>query len=325
MSFVPPEFRKGTVLPSEVAIETVFGCNASCPMCFIDQPTERSKRVMKMDVFKRVVADLEPHKEHITRFDMWSLGEPFIDPYLEERVGHVKDLGFNHVAVSTNADLMTPDRADLLMEMGLDTLIISIDGTTADVHQELRPGTHFDLVIEHAKEAIRIRDDKDYGTRFLIRFIEQEPNAHQWKEYLRYWESHLSQERKDNACRYRQHNYGGYTGDKESMLGDEINDEMERMPCRYVYETLQVLSDGSLCLCPADFLHASMGIGDVHKSGPIEAFNGKRYREIRELHACGSKNDMKICKDCTILYSMYDREFLWEMKSHTHVPRRLRV
>lgn len=325
MSFEPPEFRTGTVLPSEVAIETVFGCNASCPMCFIDQPTERQKRVMKMEVFERVVADLEPHKDHITRFDMWSLGEPFIDPYLEERVGYVKDRGFNHVAVSTNADLMTPERAQKIMEMGLDTLIISIDGTTAEVHEALRPGTNFELVDKHAREAVRIRDENNYGTRFLIRFIEQGKNAHQWDAYREYWREQLSQSRKDNACRYRQHNYGGYTGNKQEMLGDNITEEMERMPCRYVFETLQVLSDGSLCLCPADFLHASMGIGDVHKKSPIEAFNGERYRDIRELHACGEKNDMQICKDCTILYSMYDREFLWEMVSHTHVPRRLQA
>lgn len=317
------DIEAGRLIPNEVAIETVFGCNASCPMCFIDQPTDRQKRVMKMDLFKRVVDALAPVKDEITRFDMWCLGEPLIDPHLEKRVAYVKDLGFNHVAISTNADLMTPERAHDLMAAGLDTLIVSLDGTTKKVLEACRPGVDFDKAIGNTRAAIRIRDANDFGTRFLIRFIEQKPNVDQWPEYKAYWGSLISRERKDNVCRYRQHNYGGFTGDKQEMVGREITEDMERMPCRYVFETIQVLSDGRLCLCPADFLHGSMGIGNTAAEHPLAAFNSDNYKQIRKLHACGDKNDMKICEDCTILYSMYDREFLWEMQPHTHTPRRL--
>ena len=32
-------------VPAELSIETVFGCNAKCPMCFIDEPTARKKEL----------------------------------------------------------------------------------------------------------------------------------------------------------------------------------------------------------------------------------------------------------------------------------------
>ena len=35
--------KRGKLVPYELSIETVFGCNAKCPMCFIDEPTARKK------------------------------------------------------------------------------------------------------------------------------------------------------------------------------------------------------------------------------------------------------------------------------------------
>ena len=29
--------KRGKLVPYELSIETVFGCNAKCPMCFIDE------------------------------------------------------------------------------------------------------------------------------------------------------------------------------------------------------------------------------------------------------------------------------------------------
>ena len=45
------EWNGEDIMPRELAIETVFGCNLSCEMCFIDQPTHRKKGVMPMMAF----------------------------------------------------------------------------------------------------------------------------------------------------------------------------------------------------------------------------------------------------------------------------------
>lgn len=298
--------------PKEFAIETIFGCNLSCNMCFIDQPTTRKKGAMPMELFKHIVDTMAPYADKFEKVDLWSLGEPLLDPHLFERIKYMKQLGYKRMAISTNADLMNADKRQKLLDTGIETVIISIDGTTKEVHEAIRRGSKFERVVENTEEVIKLRDKGGYKTRFIVRFIRQQLNWDQWDEHKAYWNARLSQEKRDFVAVYNEHNYGGYVAEKSDLVKQET-DYMEWKPCHYVFESLIILSDGSLSLCPADFLEAQFGLGKVPDQTPLEAFNSKAYKDMRELHKCGNKNAIKLCKDCTILYSELTRGVGWEV------------
>jgi hypothetical protein len=307
----------GTLLPTELAIETVFGCNAKCTMCFIDEDTSRSKEVMKMDLFKYIVDAMEPYKSNIEKFDMWCLGEPLLDPYIVERVDYAKKRGFPHMAIATNADLMSADKQDGLLEAGIDTIIVSIDGARAETHEKIRRGLSFDNIVTNCESVIQKRDKGGYQTRFLFRFIDQENNKGEWPEFSTKWSKLLDSAKLDNVGLYPEHNWGGYMGDKTELLGDRYSIEVEKRPCFYVFESLLILADGTLTLCPADFLEGQFGLGKVPGMSPIEAFNSDEYKRHRRLHLLGEKNQVKLCETCTILYSNDASDYVWEQKPHT--------
>ena len=116
------------VIPERIQLETVFACNARCTMCPVHDPSDRKHGIMSFDIFKTVIDKLDPYKEGIDKVDLWGLGEPLLDKNLEEKVGYAKQKGFKGLAIATNVELLSKERALGLFEAGLDTIIFSIDG-----------------------------------------------------------------------------------------------------------------------------------------------------------------------------------------------------
>ncbi len=297
-------------IPKELAIETVFGCNLSCDMCFIDMPTARQKQVMSMELFHSLVDELTPHVDRIKKVSLWSLGEPLLDPHLCERIVYLKEKGFRNLAISTNADLLDEGKQEALLATGIETIIFSVDGVKKETHEAIRRGSDFDRVVANCRSIIAKRDAGDYPTRFIVRFIRQESNRNEWPTFLAFWSDKVSRKRNDQVSSYDMHNHGGYVGKKKDILAEEtITPEMERKACHYIFETLIVLADGSLALCPADFLEARMNPAKLPKFSAIAAFNSEDLRRIRKIHSCGSKSEIEICAQCTIPYSAQTRLF----------------
>jgi len=302
------------MMPKELAIETIFGCNLSCSMCFINMPTHRKKGAMDMVLFKNIVDALAPHADKFEKVDLWSLGEPLLDPHIFERIKYMREKGYRRLAISTNADLLNADKRRKLLETGIETVIISIDGTDKKTHEYIRRGSNFELVVENALAVVKLRNEGNFKTRFIVRFIRQKLNWDQWEDFKAYWNARLSQEKRDFVAMYEEHNYGGYVAAKDDLVGKAKETQyMEWKPCHYVFESLIILADGSLALCPADFLEAKFGLGKIPDQSPLQAFNSESYKKMREVHKCGDKNDIDLCKGCTILYSEITREVGWQV------------
>lgn len=288
------------IIPQRVQLETAFGCNASCIMCPVDLPTQRKKGIMSFDLFKKFCDDMLPYKDRIEKVDLWGLGEPLLDKGLFKKIRYGKDLGFQSLAIATNADLFTDGAIDQLLDSGLDTVIFSIDGVTSGTHEAIRPGVTFDKVRRNAEALIARRNAGGYRTKFVFRFIKQELNEEQWPDFSDYWQSRLSPAKGDIIIGYNRHSWGGEIAVADDARNDLVPDSE---PCHHVYDRLMVLWDGTVPLCCADLHHASWSLGNIKDSSPIEIFNNEKIRAIRTLHEAGRRNEMDICAKCTILHS----------------------
>ena len=116
----------------------------------------------------------------ITKFDLFGLGEPLLDPHLFTRIPYARGRGFTSIAaISTNADPLNAERRQRLLDSGIDTVIFSIDGIDKATHEGIRVNTHFDRVVGNCLATIKLRDDGGYHTRFVVRFIRQACNYDQ--------------------------------------------------------------------------------------------------------------------------------------------------
>jgi len=285
------------LIPKRVQIETIYGCNIRCKMCPVHLPNPPRKReIMSIELYKKILKQLEPYKDEIKLMDLWGVGDPLIDPYIGGRIRYAKDMGFKNIAIATNAKALTEEMQFRLLEAGIDTIILGIDGITKEVHESLRIGTDFDEIIKSVNGIIEKRNSGDFNTRFIIRFVKQKENTHQWKEYKKYWKPRLNKKKGDMIISYSVRPWY-----KEVSVGDlkETNNE----PCHHPFDRLIVLVDGTVPLCCGDFNLAEWNMGNINDTNLIDIFNNDKFNKVREIHLKGKKNSIDMCKNCWLPYN----------------------
>lgn len=300
--------NENILIPKRVTIETVFGCNANCIMCVINHSTERKKGIMPWELFTFIIEDLVNYKNKIEKLDLFGLGEPLLDPLIFQRIKYVKDKGFQNISISTNADLLNKEKQKSLLETGIDTILFSIDGTKKQTHESIRRGVAFERVVENCKSIINLRDNGNYRTKFIIRFIIQDINKNELEDFKNFWKNILSKEKNDMIITYDMHSWGGQVLKKEDILKGNSNPEIDKKPCHHFTDILYILADGTVPICHEDALCAKYNFGNVKDSSPISVFNSAKRKEFLNLHNAGKKTELDLCRECTILYSELDRK-----------------
>ena len=291
-------------IPKRIQLETFYGCNAKCVMCVMSLPPTRKKGIMPVEMSKYILDELSPYTSQIDKLDLFALGEPLLDPYIFQRIKYAKEKGFRNIAISTNAELLDKEKQKKLLETGIDTVLFSIDGVKKETHEKIRRGVKFERVVENCQSIIKMRDEKDYKTRFVMRFIRQDSNKNEWTAFKEFWLPKLSKEGGDLLIIYGVNTMGGEIYAKEDIVkNEELDPEIEKQPCHMVFDRLIVLSDGSVPLCCEDTPRAKYCLGNVKDSSPIEIFNCEKFNRIRKIHLEGKKNTLDICRGCTVLYS----------------------
>ena len=144
-------------LPQELQVEVTGACNLRCRMCLVSYRPALGKTSGAMDLasFTKLLDSL-PGLRKVT---MQGLGEPLLAPdffaMLELLASRGIAMGFN-----TNGTLLTREKAERLVDLGVDWLHVSLDGATAPTYEDVRRRSHFELVrrnVAGLMEAVRER------------------------------------------------------------------------------------------------------------------------------------------------------------------------
>lgn len=130
------EFKTGRMLaaPEFVVIETTNRCNLNCLMCYRHTHL-RECQDMDLDLFKRIIRSLSHPQE------IWCHGggEPLLNPYICEMINYAYDICRPKIlALTTNGTLLNRSMAGRIAKTKLNSIIVSIDGTSEDIYQEIR-------------------------------------------------------------------------------------------------------------------------------------------------------------------------------------------
>jgi MoaA/NifB/PqqE/SkfB family radical SAM enzyme len=166
---VPPELEKKLGLSPGARLEIVFNggraevlpnihslnrlyieptsrCNIACRTC-IRNTWDEPMGDMDEQTFERLAGQLRrfPHLESVM---FGGFGEPTAHPRILDMVRAVKSLGLR-AEMTTNATLLDDDLIDGLLRERLDTLWISLDGTTEESFETIRAGASLPRVLEN--------------------------------------------------------------------------------------------------------------------------------------------------------------------------------
>ena len=167
--------------PYEWEIDTTNICQLRCPLCSTGRGTiHRDMGVMHFDTFARLIDEI---KDYCVWLTLYSWGEPFLNKEIDRFLAYAHQASIA-TTISTNLNKpLTPDMAQRIIQAGLDTLIVSIDGTTQEVYEQYRVGGWLDRVLANLKLLVDTKQRLRSRTPYIEwQFIVMRQNQHQIPE-----------------------------------------------------------------------------------------------------------------------------------------------
>ncbi len=168
--------------PFFIAVEPSNFCNLKCPECPVGNGASASyktKMTMNIDLFTQLIDELKSSLFHVI---FYFQGEPMIHNQLCDMVSYAHRAGI-FTSTSTNAQFIDSELARLIVQSGLDKLIVSVDGATQEVYEQYRVGGNLELTLDALKHIQHWKRELHSKTPFLeIQFIVFKNNEHQIDE-----------------------------------------------------------------------------------------------------------------------------------------------
>lgn len=150
-------------LPGYVQIEITTRCNFSCIGCMRTQETNSD---ITFDFFSLIINQVKKASRDLT-VNLTGLGEPLLHPNLFSIIAYAKRKGCR-VGFTSNFSLIDTDISIDLVDSGLDFLMISLDGATKQVAEQIRLNSNFDRTINNIEQLVAVRREKKSVKPMLI-------------------------------------------------------------------------------------------------------------------------------------------------------------
>lgn len=154
-----PDVRK-------IYIEPTTSCNLRCSIC-IRNVWEDPEAEMSMDTFQRLTEGLE-ELPNLNRIIFTGFGEPLTHPHILEMIQQVRERDLA-VTVGTNGLLLDGETGRRIVEMGVDRLVVSVDGVKPETYAGIR-GAMLSQVLDN----IRALNEAKNKQRSLLPALEIE-------------------------------------------------------------------------------------------------------------------------------------------------------
>ena len=140
---------------TKVYIEPTVACNLDCITCFRnawDQPIGR----MTEETFESILAALK-QMDPIPSVYFGGIGEPLFHQKTVEWIRRIKHEVGVKVELITNGTILTEKKSRELIDAGLDTLWVSLDGASPEGFADVRLGAELPVILENLRRLFKMR------------------------------------------------------------------------------------------------------------------------------------------------------------------------
>jgi len=274
----------------------------------------REQSMMSLECFKTYI---DPHIPYLFEVYLHNWGESLLnkDTYGMIEYAQSCNIGTN---LSSNLNILQSDDLDRIIESGLEYLVVSLDGASAETYRQYRVRGDFDLVVHNMTELIRRRNARGKPTPVVEwQFIVMRHNQHEVEQaedmakrfgvdLIRFIPVGLPYDARNRAALQEKwfptRFEGRVTTEKD---GQTFGQGSKPGPCFYLYRSMTVNADGGVSPCcvvyqkDRDFADLSQ-IED--KADVMAIYNNERFQWARSLftHRAAEKQIATVCDGCDI-------------------------
>lgn len=272
--------------PRRINVEPTNHCNQRCRLCPRLGFT-RPLGFLPMAIFERIADECAGRD---TALWLHFLGEPLLHRDVVAMVRYARRAGVARVGLSTNGVSLRGALADDLLASGLDRLECSIDAGDRDAYRAARGRDHWERVVANVRGFLERKRALGLDAPVTsIQFMRTPEVEAQLAGLVDAWRPHLGP--RDFVMTI-----------DPTPFGDAIEVEPRerggaRPPCRWLFESLMILQDGTVTMCGADWdAHAPLGSVATHSIAEI--WHGAEAERRRKAHLAGRFDEVGPCASC---------------------------
>jgi organic radical activating enzyme len=281
--------QKRQLYPKQVVLEVTNLCNLKCLHCHFHgqgAPSRRTRGHMQSAVWEKVLDELAEWAQPVSLLTHGA-GEPLLYPGLEallERAGRIPNIG---VGFMTNGMLLTQGWIDLLVDLPLQALALSIDGVDPATHDLYRRNADLRTIEANVERLITAKEQKGSALPELTFNMVAYPEiSGQERDFVRKW---LPQASQVTVAAFRP------IGSRKLWAREG---QVPERPCPMLYDQCVIGVDGSVGLCCED-IHLDVVSGNVKDERLLDIYNHGRYLpRYRRLHESHRRRELPLCSDC---------------------------
>lgn len=297
----------GEILPIDtpftVIVDVSEKCNFRCNYCFRSQPRNEQvygytikNNLMSMDTYSKVLAQIKEFHVPLKRIAFSNHGEPLCNRNLPQMIRMLKQQGIEgKTEIHTNASLLDEVYAVELAEAGIDKIVVSIQGITAEKYENI---CGIKLDFEKFYNNLKILYEHKSNTQIYIKTVDVALDNGEEEVFL---------EQFGNICDriyvekviplFKGVDYK--TFDRTDNSNNKYGVDFGNIKCcPQVFYTLTVAPDGTIYPCAQPI--APFELGNVNETTLQSAWNSKERKKFLLKMLEAGRYSMSKCKDCYV-------------------------
>ena len=284
---------------SAFVFPTTF-CNFKCAYCghslglaTMKKKYDFSPEHMTMDTYEKTIEQLAEFPQKLKMLSLTGQGEPLLNPHIADMVQLAKEKGVaERVEIISNASKLTPSMADALIDAGLDTLRISLQGLSSKKYEEIcQAKVDFDVFVDN----VRYFYAHKKTTNLFLKVMDVALDEGEDEKFYQ-----LFGDCTDRM--YIEHMLPAYDGvemTKDMKIeSDRYGVKTDRIyqVCPLAFYMLGVFPNGDVE--PCDTIYKPIVLGNVHEGRILDMWNSSQMHEFWRMQLEGRRSENKRCANC---------------------------
>lgn len=289
--------------PFVIQIFPIYACNFTCKYCHFS--IERSQRCfvtdrvsMDLGLYQKCINEIQTFPEKVKTLRFVGMGEPLLHPKIVEMVRYAKEKNVaNRIEILSNGSLLTSALSDALVDAGLDRLVISLQGISAEEYWKMS-SVHLDF--KAFVDGIRYFFEHRRQTHVYLKIVDIALKDEE--ERQRYFGifgnicDTIGIEHAVPIFSDVQYNKELATHARETQFGTEV---IPSRICPQPFYILQINPDGKVVGCHS--VAYPEILGDCNLDSVVNIWNGENYNRFRYRMLHGMDTVCDVCRNCNMM------------------------
>ena len=288
--------------PFVLMVDPSSSCNLRCLFCptgdtSLIQSTKRFQGYMELDVYKKIISDLDQFEGKIKTLRLYKEGDPLVNPNLVEFIEIAKRSSkIERIDTTTNAIILNKNISKRLINSGIDQINISINGVSSQQYKKLtKVEVNFDRLVDQIAYLHSISGNCEIYIKAIRENLSEEEQVLFYKIFSEISDRIFLEGIQPNWPKFN------FTYVKPKYITGHYGQPLEeREVCPYIFYIMVINSDGSVSACVQDWPHELI-VGDIKSESVKNIWSGEKLKSLQKLHLRGRRCEVDLCSICPVL------------------------